>query len=247
MEYVIDPHVHTLASGHAYNSLLEMTEAGREAGLRAVGIAEHGPAMPGTCDPVYFKNFAAVSREIRGMRIYMGIEMNVLDYEGSVDIEDRYIQHIDFGIAGIHPFCGRPPYEGYRPGTVKENTRAYRKVMEHPKVNIIAHPDDVRVPVDYDQLARGAAQNHVLLELNVSSLCEYKARVQSGTRENIKEMLSWCEKYGVSVIVGSDAHFVSDVGRFEKAEVLLQEVHFPEELVVNRSLEEYEKFILRKS
>ena len=60
----------------------------------------------------------------------------------------------------------------------EENTNAYLKVMENPYVNIIGHPEDGYIPVDFEDTG-GAAQrkHHVLLEVNNSSL---KGRITTG-------------------------------------------------------------------
>ena len=49
MKNVLDVHTHTLASGHAYNTIMEMAKAASEKGMELLGITEHAPAMPGTC------------------------------------------------------------------------------------------------------------------------------------------------------------------------------------------------------
>ena len=48
MNIEIDTHSHTLASGHAYNTMMEMIHAAQEKGLEVYGITEHAPRMPGT-------------------------------------------------------------------------------------------------------------------------------------------------------------------------------------------------------
>ena len=57
MNYLLDLHTHTLASGHAYNTIKEMVRAASLAGLHMLGITEHAPKMPGTCQLYYFQNF----------------------------------------------------------------------------------------------------------------------------------------------------------------------------------------------
>ena len=56
MDYLLDVHTHTIASGHAYNSMMEMAKAGFDKGLKLLGITEHAPMMPGTCHSLYFHN-----------------------------------------------------------------------------------------------------------------------------------------------------------------------------------------------
>ena len=60
-------------------------------------------------------------------------------------------------------------------------------------------------------------------------------------------MLQMCEEKKVPVVAGTDAHFSSAVGVFDHVEVLLQEMNFPEELVVNRSVDVLKQEILRNN
>ena len=46
---LLDLHTHTIASGHAYNTLYEMAQSAAEKGLALYGCSEHAPAMPGSC------------------------------------------------------------------------------------------------------------------------------------------------------------------------------------------------------
>ena len=47
-------------------------------------------------------------------------------------------------------------------------------------------------------------------------------------------------------MVNSDAHFCSKIGAFKKAEALLKDIGFPEELIVNADLERFENFLKSK-
>ena len=55
MNIEIDTHTHTLASGHAYNTLREMAAMAAEKGLKGLAITEHSPKMPGTCHIFTFR------------------------------------------------------------------------------------------------------------------------------------------------------------------------------------------------
>ena len=57
---IMDLHTHTIASGHAYNTLYEMVHAAASRGLGLLGVTEHGPRIPGACHPFYFINFNGV-------------------------------------------------------------------------------------------------------------------------------------------------------------------------------------------
>lgn len=226
MGFIMDLHTHTLVSGHAYNTMREMAQAAADRGLEILGITEHAPGMPGTCQHFYFHNLKIVERSMYGVELLLGAEVNILDYEGHVDLRSREMANLDVVIASLHRPC-------IQAGSVQENTQAYLKAMEDPYINIIGHPDDGRYPVDHLALVQGAKEHGVVLELNNHSLDPICMRANAW--ENDREMLKWCIKYGQPIIVDSDAHADTYVGRFGHAQRLLEEMSFPEELILNRS------------
>lgn len=56
-------------------------------------------------------------------------------------------------------------------------------------------------------------------------------------------MLNLCSRYGVHIIINSDAHDPSCVGDFSEADKLLNEVGFDNELILNTSIDKFKKFI----
>lgn len=236
MKYLLDSHAHTIASGHAYNTIYEMAQAAAEKGLELLALTEHSMQMPGTCHEYYFMNLKVLPRRISGIEVLFGTEVNIMDYDGGLDMEQSLLAKMDVVVASLHTPC-------IRPGTREENTRACIEAMKNQYVNILGHPDDGRYPLDYEAVARAAKEQHVLIELNNSSM--NPAGVRPNALENDRELLRWCRAYGAPVIVNSDAHCAADIGSRQYAEPLLAELDFPEELVVNRSVDEYKKYINR--
>lgn len=236
MKDILDLHTHTIVSGHAYNSLYEMVRSAADKGLTLYGCSDHTPAMPGGPDAMYFVNFKVIPREIYGVKVLMGAELNLLKPDGSVDLKEKMLEKLDYAIASLHLPCTKP-------GTMEENTSAYLHVMENPWVQIIGHPDDGRYPVDYKALVAAAKKHHKLLEVNNSSLRPNAARLNA--QENYRTMLELCKEYEVSIIINSDAHVEADVANHRYAHELLEEISFPEDLVVNTSLEKLLPYIPR--
>ena len=234
MNDIMDLHTHTVASGHAYNTLYEMARSASEKGLSLMGSTDHAPKMPGTCHEFYFINFKVIPRKIYGVNILMGVELNIMDYTGRVDLRKGLLEKMDYSIASLHDPC-------YKSGTSAENTRAYVGAIENPLIHIIGHPDDSRFPVDYDTIVSAAAENRTLLELNSSSLHPQSARMNAA--ENYRIMLELCKRYRASIIIDSDAHTEADVGNHERAWELINEVNFPEELIVNSSFQKLLPYI----
>ena len=238
MNFVLDTHTHSVASGHAYSTIQEMIAGAKEKNLQLLGISEHAPAMPGTCQEIYFSNLNIFPDSIDGIKLLFGVEANVLNYKGEIDMSPSTLSKLSYGIASLHTPC-------ITPGSKKENTAAYLHVMENPFINIIGHPDDSRYMVDYKELVKQAKETGVLLEVNNTSLSPTSFR--QNARENYKEMLALCAKEEVPIIVDSDAHISYDVGNFTYAIPLLEELHFPEELIANTSVDKFTQLINRKA
>ena len=234
---IIDLHTHTIASGHAYNTIYEMARSASERGLSLLGITDHGPAMQIAVPRNYFNNFKMLPRSIYGIHVLFGCELNILNPTGEVDLPEFMLQKLDYGVASIH----RSIFQNGTPGTLIENTDAYLGAMEQTSVRIIGHPDDRNVPVDFAVLVKAARDHHILLEVNSESLNPRCAR--EGTYENNLKMLDLCQRYGVSIVLDSDAHCEVEVGNHRKSIEMLEKIHFPEELVVNRSLEAAADFL----
>lgn len=67
MKPLCDLHTHTVASGHAYSTLLENVHMAAMRGLKVYGHSDHARLMPGTTDEIYFTNFKVIPREIEGV------------------------------------------------------------------------------------------------------------------------------------------------------------------------------------
>ena len=124
---VLDLHTHTLVSGHAYCSLREMAKAAADKGLEVLGITEHAPAMPGTCHKYYFENLKIVPREMYGIQLLLGSEVNILDAQGTVDLAQRTLERMDVVIASLHMPC-------MKPGSKLENEALVQGAKEYGKV-----------------------------------------------------------------------------------------------------------------
>lgn len=234
MKYIIDTHTHSIASGHAYNTIREMARTALEHGIKYLGITEHAPKMPGTCHDLYFLNLGAVNRNQCGVRLMMGAELNIMDYKGRVDLPEYIIKKLDIVIASLHTPC-------IKSGTIEENTSALIYAIKNPLINIIGHPDDARYPVDYEAVVKAAKENNTLLELNNNSLNPNGPR--KGTWDNDVKMLNLCRKMNVPIVIGSDSHTADGIGVFDNAIALTEQIDFPEELIVNNDFSKLCKFI----
>lgn len=232
--FVADVHMHSILSGHAFGTIRELAFEAAARNLKLIGVTEHGPGIPGTCDPILFRNFIDAPRNLYGVEMLYGSETNVLN-SGKVDLDRRHLNCLDYAIAGIHGLC----YENV--GAVK-NTDNVVSCMENPKVKFISHPDSDSYPVDYPALVQGAKQYGAALEVNNSSL--RKPGLRPGCVKNYETMLPLCMEYGVPVIVNTDSHDPSHVGDFTLARQLLERLDFDENLILNNDLDKLKAFLL---
>ena len=237
MKPLFDLHTHTIASGHAFSTLKENIEAAVGRGLLALGISDHSPGMPGSAHSFYFGNYKILRKTLLGIRIIKGIEANITDFAGTIDVDAEMAGKVEYVIASLHPPC--IPF-----GTRSENTAALAGAMANPFVKIIGHPDDDRYPLDYEELVMSAKRENVALEINNSSFCPGSGR-QNGVK-NARTMLHYCRQFEVPVMLGSDAHIWYDVGEMGRCRALLRETDFPPELVLNYRMDGLDYVLNRK-
>lgn len=234
MNIELDVHTHTIASGHAFSTLQEMAKAAADKGLKLLGITEHSSSIPGACNPIYFRNLHVVPRQMYGIELLLGAEINILDTNGNIDMDEFYLKMLDIRIAGIHSLC-------YTRGTIEENTQGMINVISNPYINIISHPGDGTAKLNFEPLVIASKENHTLLEINNSSL--KPCRNKPDARNNNLEILSLCKKYEVPVILGSDAHISFDIATYNYALELIKETGFPEELIMNTDVKRFKQYI----
>jgi putative hydrolase len=226
MQFVADLHVHTIASGHAYSTVLEIARAAADKGLAMLALTDHGPAMPGAPHSYHFSNQVAMPDTIYGVRILKGIEANVMDRQGTLDLDEARLAKLDIVLAGLHTLCAPN-------GSVQENTAMMIKVFQNPWVDVVVHPGNPEYPVDEAAIVQAAAEHDVALEINNSSLTVSR----QGSWPHCDHIACLAKTYGCKILVGSDSHFALSVGDFGAAAELLQRNDIPARQVLNTSVE----------
>jgi len=219
-----DTHCHTIASGHAYSTVVENAKVAREKGLKLIAITDHGPSLPGGPHLYHFGNLKVLPRVIENVYILRGVEANILDYEGRLDLPERYLKDLDIVLAGFHTYC-------YPGGSVEENTKALINAMQNPYVDIIVHPGNPEFLIDIDKFVEAAAEYDVAIEINNSSFTVSRR----GSEENCLQIAKKAKEVGAKIAVGSDAHICFDVGFFDKALMVIKESGIEEQNILNVS------------
>jgi putative hydrolase len=230
MNIVIDTHTHSVASGHAYSTIDDLARAARKRRLEGFVLTDHGPAMPGAACPYHFSNLRILPEKIEDVFFFRGLEANIVDMEGGIDLEPVYCRRLDFIMAGFHEAC-------FKPRSMEENTQALCAALANPWVDAISHPGNPAFPIHIETVVKTAAEYGKALEINNSSF-----RIRPGSEVNCLLIAQFGKQYGCYLSCGSDAHYRADVGNFGKALSLLQQTAVPEELVINSSLDRFRAF-----
>ncbi len=227
----IDTHTHTLLSGHAHSTLLENAAAAAEFGLTGFVLTDHGPMLPGASPEFVLSTYKFFPYEIKGVRVYHGVEANIFDDEGSIDIGEKYLKMLDYVIAGLHEFVRLS-------GGRQKDTETVLCAMNNPYLDVISHPDNPAYDLDYEAIVRETARLGKLMEVN-----DHSFLFRKGGAENALKYLPLCKKHGVRVAVSSDSHFALEMGKHDTALKILELAGFPAELVVNLTRERFESYL----
>lgn len=232
MKFIADTHCHTVASTHAYSTAMEMITAAAKKGLYAIALTDHGRSMPGAPGTWFFENLKTIPKKVEGVRVLRGIEANVIDFDGTLDTDESVFRGLDWVIASMH---GAVLQDGI---SVEGCTNAWLNIAKNPYVHVIGHSGMQMFQFDYETVIPEFGRCGKLVEINAHSF-----EVRKDAIPNCKIIAKLCKKYGVQIVVNSDAHFCTEVGNLDDAVRMLKELDFPEELVLNANKERFKRYL----
>ena len=142
----------------------------------------------------------------------------MLDFEGRLDLEPGDARALDWVVASIHHL----PLEGLQNPDVEKCTHLWSQVAKDPRVHVIGHSGDPQFAYDVDKVIPLFGEHHKLVEINNHSF-----QVRPDNIPNCRKIALACKKYGVPIVVDSDAHFETEVGCFDQALAMLRGNRFP--------------------
>ena len=172
MNIIGDMHTHTLASTHAYSTITENCRSAAERGIKVVAMTDHWGEMPDSPHIWHFDNLRVLPRRICGVTVLRGVETNIKNDDGEVDMPRKTLEKLEWVVASMHR-------QVYTPSTVENHTRAYLKVAEDPIVDVIGHCTTSIFPIDFEKCIKKFKECGKLVDINESSIL-YK----SGSFEN---------------------------------------------------------------
>lgn len=234
MEIVADLHLHTVATKHAFSTVQENARAASEKGLYAIAITEHGPAMLDAPPWYFFKNLLVVPDELFGVRILKGCEVNVLSYRGNLDMQANVLAPLDWVVASFHKGIMHPK-------TAEEHTKGHLAVAENPYIDVIGHCGQEAFPFDHEKVVKAFKEYGKIVEVNAGSFFS-----RPGSAENCRDIVRYCKKYEVPVVLDSDAHYCDLIGRVQPCIDMIEELGYPEKLVVNADVDRLCTYLERR-
>lgn len=225
IKITVDTHTHTNVSDHAFSTLEENLAAAARMGLEGIAMTNHGPELGDGAVWFHFKSARHLPKYVNGVRLITGAEVDIMDTFGRLDIEDKYLKDLELIIASFHTPCFAPN----QPEDVV--TQAWLNTLDNPNVDVLGHMGDGRYKCDYETVVKKAKETGKIIEINNHSF-----KVREGSRENCREIALLCKKYSVPVVLSTDAHFSPEVGVVPNSIALLEDIDFPQELILNTSL-----------
>lgn len=225
MKICADLHTHTLASGHAHSTLKEMAIQAKQMGYEALAITDHAKSLPGSPPKYYFSNLTRLPDIIEdGLVLLKGVEGNLLG-DGTIDVPEALHPRLDWFIVSLHGVLVDDL-------SLDRATELWLQVAENPYVDMIGHSEQQNFRYDYEYVTKVFAQKNKVVEMNAAS-----ATSRPGNEGNMRELALACMKNGTRIAVNSDAHSIYRMDSLGHVLAMLEEIGFPEELVVNSSME----------
>lgn len=228
---------------HATGSMEEVVAAAQSRGLEAVGISNHGPGhvtygLPMGSVAQLKKERDRLQKLYPKIRILIGVEANIINSSGRLDVSREDFGQFDYVLAGYHygifgeqparaamlharnwlwESCGRRA-AGRR--LTEVNTRLMTEAILNNRPLAVTHPGD-KLPCDIEAVAKACETAGTWMEIN------------NFHRDLTVEHLRRSAKYNVKFVIGSDAHCPEGVGCFEEGLQRVFQAGVAPERVVN--------------
>lgn len=167
------------------------------------------------------------------MAIIRGVETNIMNPQGELDLHPSSYALLDWVIASFHEAV-------FTPMDKAAHTKALINVIESGKVDALGHLGNPNYDFDFETVALCAKENNVAIELNNSSL---KGNSRVGSEERCEAIARVVKQVGGYITTGSDAHFCFDLGKFEKVSTLLDKVEMPTDKVITHTPQQFLAFL----
>ena len=216
-EMIFDYHTHTTFS-HGKGSIEDNVRAAVSAGLQGLAITDHGPGH--LTYGVKRRDFPVMREEVDRLRqaypqlkLYLGVEANVVFKPPYLDLKEEDLSYFDFIIGGYHygvfgGYCagnwldahGLLPEAAGRNLLVR-NTEMTIAALYENNLKILTHPGD-KGRFDIAAIARACEETDTLMEISTWHSHLTVDEIKTASKRDVK------------FVVSSDAHTPDRVGSF---------------------------------
>ena len=219
-----DVHMHTVETD-GRNTIEEMAEAARERGYEYMAITDHSKNLAfanGLTDKramAHIERIRAVEKEMKGIRIFAGIEVDILG-DGSLDLSDSVLEQMDIVIASVHSQFNQDR---------ATMTERLLKAIANPNTSLIGHPTGRLLlrrdayQFDLDAVLKAAAKHKVAMELN-----SYPDRLDLSDVH-----LRLAKQHGVKIVINTDSHHTSHMEKMRYGILQARRAWLSKENVLN--------------
>ena len=232
MELKVDTHTHTYASGHAYSTLIENAKSAKENGLDMFCTTDHAESMPGASHYWFFSNQKILPRFLEGVAIIRGVESNIMNTQGDIDIPESVDRNLDRVIASFHEPV-------FRPADSATHTEALLNIIKDGRVDALGHLGNPNFDFDFEAVLKCAKEHNVAIEINNTTL---KGNSRVGSVDRCHEIAQIGKDLGVFFTTGSDTHFCNSVGKLSFVSELMERVGIDSCTVIHNSPQQFFNF-----
>ncbi|WP_237487068.1 phosphatase [Vibrio hippocampi] len=233
MHFEVDTHTHTYASGHAYSTITENALAAKQSGLKLLCTTDHAESMPGAPHYWFFSNQRVIPRFLHDVGIVRGVEANIMTTSGDIDVHPSSFKSLDWIIASFHEPV-------FAPVGRSAHTRALLNIIRSGKVDALGHLGNPHFDFDFKAVAQCAADHHVAIEINNSTL---RGHSRVGSVERCYQIAEEVKSAGGYITTGSDSHFYDSIGQFEHTSALLETVSMPTDKIITYTARQFLDFL----
>lgn len=235
MKITADYHTHTIYS-HGKGTIEDNVKAAIIKGLKTIAISDHGPLYyPYGIEKCKYKEMREIVDRLKDkysdvIEILLGIEANIIDKEGNLDIDDEILRYNDILLAGFHFHIVYRELlqelslkdKGYRQfksmigekvlcEIIEVNTQAVINCLKKYKVDILTHLGDQQ-PIDIKIIAKIAEKTGTAIEINNFHRFPTLSQIIEASQCN-----------DLKFVLSSDAHRPRDVGNHKRAIKVLRQ------------------------
>ncbi len=219
-----DLHYHTDRSGDGRSSVEDMVAVAAAAGYDYLAITDHGVDLAingSTAEEMleHREHIAEVAAGYPDMTILWGCELNI-GPDGGLDYDADFRALFDYTVASVHSHFDQP--------LTKQTDRMVAAIAD-PTVNSIGHLTGryigrrPGIELDYEVLIDALVEFDVALEIN-GALDRLDAA---------SDVVRRAVEHGVKLVINTDSHHTSELGRMEYGVLTAQRGWTPRDLVIN--------------